>query len=235
VEYSVSGLTDTTHTLRIVVSGQKNPASGGTYVSIDAINVPTAIQQADYYPVVPQQSGTAITLQGRDSKLLVANDAFDGQQLMYSTSELMTQAQIGNQAVALLYGPAGTDGETVLRYSSQPTVKVLAGNVTTTWGPTRDDLRLNYVHNGLDEVAISGGGPSSLLLLLADTDTAETFWPESTSAGPALVEGGYVVRTAQSAGSTLALTGDTAKPRSTTASCGTASTSPRPTTRPAST
>ena len=43
---------------------------------------------------------------------------------MYSTSELMTQAQIGSQAVALLYGPAGTDGETVLRYTSQPTVKV---------------------------------------------------------------------------------------------------------------
>ncbi len=212
VEYSVSGLTDTTHTLEIVVSGQKNSASGGTYVSIDAINVPTATQQADYYPVVPQQSGTAITLQGRDSKLLVANDAFDGQQLMYSTSELMTQAQIGNQAVALVYGPAGTDGETVLRYSSQPTVNVLAGNVTTTWDPTRDDLRLDYVHNGLDEVAISGGGRSSLLLLVADTDIAETFWPERTSAGPALVEGGYLVRTAQSAGSTLALTGDTSKP-----------------------
>ena len=202
VLYSVSGLADTSHTLKIVVSGQKNPASGGTYVSIDAINVPTAAQAADYYPVVPQAAGTGITLQGRDAKLLLANDAFAGQQLVYSTSELMTQAQIGSQAVALLYGPAGTDGETVLRYSSQPTVKVLSGNVTSTWDATRGDLRLDYVHNGLAKVQITGGGRPALLLLLAQKTVAEEFWPESTSAGPVLVRGGYLVRGAQANGST---------------------------------
>jgi beta-galactosidase GanA len=209
VEYSVSGLADTSHTLTIEVSGQKNPASSGTYVSIDAINVPTAAQAADYYPVVPQQ-GT-ITLQGRDAKLLLANDAFAGQQLEYSTSELMTQAQIGSRAVALLYGPAGTDGETVLRYASQPTVKVLSGKVTSTWDSTRGDERLDYVHNGLAEVQISGGGRPALLLLLAQKSVAEEFWPEQTSAGPALVRGGYLIRGAQARGSTLALTGDTSR------------------------
>ncbi len=209
VEYSVSGLPDTSHTLKIVVSGQKNPASSGTYVSIDAINLPTAAQAADYYPVVPQSG--SLTLQGRDAKLLLAHDAFDGQQLVYSTSELMTQARIGKRAVALLYGPAGTDGETVLRYASQPTVKVLTGKVTSTWDSTRGDLRLDYVHTGLAEVQISGGGRSPLLLLLAQKSVAEQFWPESTSAGPALVRGSYLVRTAQARGSTLALTGDTSQ------------------------
>ena len=211
VEYSVSGLADTSHTLKIVVSGQKNPASGGTYVSVDAINVPTAAQASDYYPVVPQAPGTAITLVGRDARLLLANDSFAGQQLMYSTSELMTQAQIGNRAVALLYGPAGTAGETVLRYSSQPAVKVLSGNVTSTWDATRGDLRLDYTHHGLAEVQITGGGRPTLLLLLAQKTVAEQFWPESTSAGPALVRGGYLVRGAQARGSTLALTGDTSR------------------------
>ena len=209
VEYSVSGLADTSHTLKIVVSGQKNPASGGTFVSIDAINVPTAAQAADYYPVVPQSG--SITLEGRDARLLVANDSFDGQQMMYSTSELMTQAQIGDRAVALLYGPAGTGGETVLRYASQPTVKVLSGGVTSTWDATRGDLRLDYVHDGLAEVQISGGGRPSLLLLLAQKTVAEEFWPETTSAGPALVRGSYLVRGAQARGSTLALTGDTSR------------------------
>ena len=99
---------------------------------VDAINVPTAAQQADYYPIVPQ-SGT-LTLDGRDSRLLVANYAFGGQHLVYSTSELMTQAAIGGQATALLYDPAGTDGETVLRYASQPTVKVLSGTVQSHLG-----------------------------------------------------------------------------------------------------
>ena len=125
------------HTLTIEVTGQQNPASSADTVVVDAINVPTAAQQADYYPVVPQQG--SLTLQGRDARLLLANYAFDGQQLMYSTSQLMTQATIGGQAVALLYGPAGTDGETVLRYTSQPTVNVLSGSVQSTWdsGPGR--------------------------------------------------------------------------------------------------
>jgi beta-galactosidase GanA len=212
VLYSVSGLPDTTHTLKIVVSGTKNPASGGTFVSIDAINVPTAAQAADYYPVIPQAPGTAITLQGRDAKLLLANDAFAGEQLVYSTSELMTQAQIGSQAVALLYGPAGTDGETVLRYTSQPTVKVLSGTVTSTWDASRGDLRLDYTHEGLAKVQITGGGRPPLLLLLAQTTVAEQFWPESTSAGPALVRGTYLVRTAGVEGDRLALAGDTSRP-----------------------
>ncbi len=209
VEYSMSGLADTSHTLKIVVSGQKNPASSGTYVSIDAINVPTAAQAADYYPVVPQSG--SLTLQGRDARLLVANDSFDGQQLEYSTSELMTQAQIGNRALALLYGPAGTDGETVLRYASQPTVKVLSGTVTAAWDSTRGDERLDYVHHGLAEVQISGGGRPTLLLLLAQKTVAEEFWPERTSAGPALVRGSYLVRGAQARGSTVALSGDTSR------------------------
>ena len=207
VLYSATGLAAGSHTLTIAVSGQKNPASSADTVVVDAINVPTAAQQADYYPVVPQEG--SLTLQGREADLLVANYAFDGQQLMYSTSQLMTHATIGGQAVALLYGDAGTGGETVLRYTSQPTVNVLAGSVESTWDPVRGDLRLDYTHQGLAEVQITGGGTPPLLLLIADTNAAEGFWPESTSAGPALVSGGYLVRTAASYGPVLALTGDT--------------------------
>jgi beta-galactosidase GanA len=209
VLYSTTGLPAGSHTLTITVSGQKNPASSADTVVIDAINVPTAAQQADYYPVVPQQG--SITLQGREADMLLANYSFDGEQLMYSTSQLMTHQDIGGTAVALLYGDAGTDGETVLRYSSQPTVNVLSGSVQSTWDPARGDLRLDYTHQGLAEVQISGGGTPPLLLLIADTNSAESFWPESTSAGAVLVSGGYLVRTAASYGQVLALTGDTSQ------------------------
>ena len=208
VQYTASGLSDTAHTLKIVVSGQKNPASSGTFVSIDAIDIPTAAQAADVYPTVPQAPGTAITLQGRDARLLLANDQFAGEQLQYSTSELADQATIGDQAVALFYGPQGTDGETVLRYGTRPSVAVLQGSATTTWDASRGDLRLDYTHQGLTEVQITGGGRPPLVLLLASTDVAEQFWPESTAAGPALVRGAYLVRGATSAGRSLALTGD---------------------------
>ena len=207
--YTTSGLADGTHTLTITVSGSKDAASSADTVVIDAINVPTAAELAGYFPQVPQ-SGT-ITLDGRDSRLLVANYAFGGQHLIYSTSELMTQATIAGHDTALLYDPSGTGGETVLNYASQPTVKVLSGTVQSTWDAGSGDLRLDYTHSGRQEVQITGGGTAPLLLLIADTNTAEDFWPVTTSAGPALVQGGYLVRTAAVHGGTLALTGDTAK------------------------
>jgi beta-galactosidase GanA len=213
VLFTASGLTDGTHTITITVTGTQNPASSADTVVIDAINVPTAAQLADYFPVVPQSGN--ITLDGRDSRMLVANYTFGGQQLVYSTSEIMTQATIGGTDTAVLYDPSGTDGETVLNYTSQPTVDVLSGSVQQTWDASTGDLRLDYVHNGLQEVKITGGGRSPLLLLIADTSTAEGFWPLVTNGGPVLVEGGYLVRTASIAGGTLQLTGDTTSGTST--------------------
>ncbi len=212
VLFSTGGLAAGSHTLKIVASGTQNPAASADTVVVDAINVPTAAQQADFFATIPQQAGTSITLDGRDSRLLTANYDFAGQHLVYSTSEVTSQATIAGRATALVYDPAGTDGETVLQYTSQPAVKVLSGTVTTTWDATRDQLRLNYVHDGLAEAEVTGGGRPPLLLLIAGTDTAEDFWPETTSAGPALVEGGYLVRTAAVRGGTLALTGDTGQP-----------------------
>jgi beta-galactosidase GanA len=201
VLYTASGLSPGTHTLTITATGTKNPASSADTVVIDAINTPTAAQLAGYFPVVPQ-SGT-ITLDGRDSRLLAANYAFGGQHLVYSTSELMTQ----NGGTAVLYDPTGTDGETVLGYPSPPTVKVISGNIQASWDAVRGDLRLDYTHSGLQEVQITGGGRAPLLLLIADTSTAEGFWPEAN----VLVEGGYLVRTATVTGHVLELTGDAAQ------------------------
>jgi len=212
VLFSQTGLAQGSHTLTISVTGQRSPASSADTVVIDAINVPTAAQLSDYYPAVPQQAGTSITLDGRDSRLLVANYAFGGQHLVYSTSELMTQASIGGQATALLYDPAGTAGETVLRYPSQPSVKILSGSVQATWDASRGDLRLDYTHQGLAEVRVDGGGVKvPLLLLIASTEVAQEFWPESTAAGQVLVRGGYLVRTAAIRGPQLVLTGDTSQ------------------------
>jgi beta-galactosidase GanA len=214
VLFSQTGLSAGSHTLTITVTGNENSASSAATVVIDAINVPTAAEQADYYPAVPQ-SGT-LTLDGRDSRLLLANYTFGGgEHLVYSTSELLTQGDIGGQATAVLYDPDGTDGETVLRYTSQPVVSVLSGTVQSTWDASRGDLRLDYTHHGLAEVQITEGGAPPLRLLIASTDVAEELWPETagsaetTAAGDVLVQGGYLVRTAAVRGGTLALTGDT--------------------------
>ncbi|WEO93383.1 beta-galactosidase [Streptomyces sp. FXJ1.172] len=210
--FQKTGLTPGAHTLKIVVDGNHGSGSTDNYVSIDAIDVPTAATATPTYPVVPQQPGTAITLDGRDSHVIVANYRLGDTQLQYSTSEFMTHATLGSRDVAVLYGDPGSDGETVLRYSSRPTVTSSGGTVTTTWDETTGDLRLNYTHKGLIRIGISGGGPRPLLLLVGDKATAETFWRQDTATGPVLVRGTHLLRTATGldGGHTVALTGDNA-------------------------
>ncbi len=165
------------------------------------------ITTADGTYTVPHQGTLAID--GQDAKMLVADYDMDGQHLVYSTSELMTHLVQRAQDVALFYGRDGEDGETVLHYSSAPSVKVVSGNVSSTFDPSTGDLRLDYVHHGLAQVQISGGGRPRLTLLLADTTTADGFWRQDTAAGPVLEHGPELVRTAAITGSTLRLTGDT--------------------------
>ncbi|MGW0424889.1 beta-galactosidase [Streptomyces sp. NPDC003015] len=213
VVFQKTGLPSGTHTLKIVVAGNHGSGSTDNYVSIDAIDVPTGDAAAEpTYPVVPQQPGTAITLDGRDSHVIVANYRLGDAQLQYSTSEIMTGATIGDRDLAVLYGDPDSDGETVLRYASKPTVTAAGGTVTTTWDPATGDLRLNYTHKGLIRISVSGGGQRPLLLLVGDKATAKTFWRQDTAAGPVLVRGTHLLRTATSLndGRTVALTGDNA-------------------------
>ncbi|MCO5974067.1 beta-galactosidase [Actinoallomurus soli] len=207
VLFQKSGLTDGPHTLKIVVDGRHSSGATGDFVAIDAIDLTVPANKPVTYPTVPQQPGTGITLDGRESKIITANYDLGGNRLQYSTSELMTNATIGGQDVAVLYGDAGTTGETVLRFASKPTVTSTGGDVTETWDAATGDLRLNYTHNGLARVRITGGD-HPMLLLLADTATAKTFWRQDTGSGPVLVRGTHLVRTAKIRHSTAELTGD---------------------------
>jgi len=210
VFYAADGLSAGPHTLKIVVTGTKNAAATGTFVVVDAIDVPPP--GSTYYPSVPQQPGTAITLDGRDAKLLVANYAMGDQRLVYSTSEIMTHARIGDRDVALLYGRAGQDGETVLRYPAEPKVDVISGDSQHTWDADRHDLRLNYTHQGLAELLVTPATGRPLLLLLGTDEVAAQFWRQDTAAGPVFVRGPYLVRGASYANGQLTLSGDTTGP-----------------------
>ena len=182
-----------------------NPSNATTD---DSFTFPISTSDGTY--TVPQQ-GT-LQINGQDAKTLVADYDMDGQHLVYSTSELMTHYALGDRDVALFYGRDGEDGETVLRYLDRPTVNVVSGTVQSTYDPTTGDLRLDYVHDGLGEVRISGGGRTPLTLLLADNTTADGFWRQDTAAGPVLEQGPELVRTATVHGAVLSLTGDTNGP-----------------------
>ena len=177
-----------------------------TSTSDDAFHLTFSSPDGTY--TVPQQSGTSLRLNGRDSKILAANYNFGAQHLVYSTSEILTQTTIDNRDIAILYGRDGEDGETVLRYAKQPQVRVLSGNVSSTYDAASGNLRLNYVHSGLAQVLIHGG-KRDLLLLLGTDDVASYFWLDQTAQGPVLSYGPYLVRSTESSHGVLALRGDT--------------------------
>jgi hypothetical protein len=150
----------------------------------------------------------ASSIRGQDARMLLASYDMERQRLVYSTSELQTHLRDGERDITLLHGRDGMAGETVLRYASAPKVEVLAGTVQSRWDAAKGDLVLNYVHDGLARVRISGGGRAPLLLLLADEKTSMRFWTQDTGAGRALQFTPALVRSATLAGDTLALRGD---------------------------
>jgi Beta-galactosidase, domain 3 len=116
----------------------------------------------------------------------------------------------GGRDVAVLYGTDGTAGQTDLRYSSPPSVTVLDGTLRSSYDPSTGDEELSYTHSWLIRVLISGGGRRPLLLLIGTDATAATFWQAGTSAGPVLVRGTSLVRSAQVTGDTAILNADIA-------------------------
>ncbi|HEY2671626.1 MAG TPA: beta-galactosidase [Rugosimonospora sp.] len=176
-----------------------NPSSATTD---DAFTVPISTPDGDYT--------LSSQLNGQDAKTLVADyDLGDAAHLVYSTSEVETLFPRDGGELALLYGRDGEPGQTVLRYASTPTVRVLAGTASSRYDAGTGDLTLDYTHSGLTQVQITGGGRPALTLLLADQSTADTMWRQDTPAGAVLERGPELVRAAQVHGGTLALTGDT--------------------------
>lgn len=180
-----------------IVFAAHNPADGQ---GEERFSVRLATRDGDYT--------VASSIRGQDARMLLASYDMERQRLVYSTSELQTHLRDGERDIALLHGRDGMAGETVLRYASAPKVEVLAGTVQSRWDAATGDLVLNYVHDGLARVSVSGGGRAPLLLLLADEKTSMRFWTQDTGAGRALQFTPALVRSATLAGGNLALRGD---------------------------
>src|SRR4051794_27573643 len=164
---------------------------------------PISTADGDY--TIPQSG--QLELNGEDMKALLADYSFDSQHLVYSTADVMTHAALPGTDVLVVQGRPGQTGETVLSYASEPTVDAPAG-VTSSY--SNGDLRIDYPITGFAEVKIGGAHP--LRLLIADDNAVATLWREETSAGPVIVRGPELVRTASVSGDTLNLTGDTKDP-----------------------
>jgi beta-galactosidase GanA len=194
----------------VAVSARANPDTGTRFILVRHADRASKTDESAILDLSTSdgQYSVPVRVNGRDAKILVAGYDLGGQRLAWSSSELMTHAFIGGRDVALLYGRGGESGSTVLRYASRPTVRVLAGDVRSSYDS--GDLRLDYVHTGLSRVLITGGGHRPMLLLLGTDETVAEFWKLDTNAGPVLVRGTSLARSARVAGNTLRLRADTA-------------------------
>ncbi|MDO1527598.1 beta-galactosidase [Fulvimonas sp. R45] len=174
-----------------------------TASSVETAHLALALKEGSFE--VPQQAGTSIAIDGRESKLLLADYAIGATRMIYSTSELMTDATTGDRDVAVLYGRHGSDGETLLGFAARPKVTVLSGHVAQHWD--KRGLRLDYRHDGLARVRVDGGR-RPLLLLIGDDQATERIWRQDTPQGPVLMVGSHLLRSAHYDGDVLALTGD---------------------------
>ena len=74
--------------------------------------------------------------------------------------------------------------------------------------PIAGGVQLNYVHHGLTEVEVAGGG-RPLLVMIADRRASDRIWRQDMAGGTVLMIGSHLLRSARLEGHVLSLTGDT--------------------------
>ena len=151
--------------------------------------------------------------------MMAADFSIGNHKVLYTTSQPFGAPVVtsGRGTVEYLVGHRGDPGETVLQFkagSSEPTVR--GPGVRTVWNATTGQLRLDYTHTSTPSDIRIGEDNGALTLRVIDRQSARTTWQlESTLNGRTVhtdVEGAYLAGQAVTNGSTVALTGQMAKP-----------------------
>ena len=100
---------------------------------------------------VPQVNDTSLTLNGRDSKIHVADYDIGGATLVYSTAEIFTWHKYADKTVLVVYGGPGETHELVLAVTG---LEILEGQVKSI--ATRGYTLLNFKADGTRKVAKIG-------------------------------------------------------------------------------
>ncbi|KAJ7022668.1 glycoside hydrolase family 35 protein [Mycena alexandri] len=189
--------------------------STSTAITTFKLNITTLAGNIQVPMVVP-----AITLGGRESKLVVSDYSFGASKVGYATAQIFYAGTIGGRDILFLYGNSTQAHEVRL---------ALTGTQNKAHQTQSPLITFTASTNGTTIVAFQAGvqglntiwDSNTQLILFADSVTATTFWAPvipgtSTfsnywaigSNTSVLVGGPYLVRNATVSGSRLALTGD---------------------------
>jgi len=162
---------------------------------------------------------SAITLGGRQSKVIVTDYSFGSSKVLYSTAQVLYAGQIGNRDVLFLYGDPSQEHEVALRFRGVPRLQVQSTSIS--YSSINGVSTVGFL-SGIEGL-VTVWDSSEQLVLYSDTTTAGTFWSPEIPTNPSdhfanywqigtntsvLIGGPYLVRNATISGSTLAIRGD---------------------------
>ncbi|GJJ10923.1 hypothetical protein Clacol_005152 [Clathrus columnatus] len=206
----------------------KNPDSGtGFYItrqndSTSTVNIDFRLQvETSIGTLVLPRTVPSISLNGRQSKVIVTDYSFGDSKLLYSTASIFFAGKIGSRDVLFVYGDSDQNHELALYLDRQSTSFTQTSASSVRFASSSDDE--------LDTISILAGTSgfvtlwesTTQLILFADPITAATFWAPVVP-GPSLnnywqfgsndtilVGGPYLVRNVTVENNhTLHLTGD---------------------------
>ncbi|KAI5921866.1 beta-galactosidase precursor [Camillea tinctor] len=191
------------------LSGNTTSGEGSFFVVRHSNYASTS--SSTYKMKIPTSKGTItvpklfdqLTLNGRDSKIMVTDYNVRGYKLLYSTAEIFTHQKYDNKTVLVVYTGPNETNELAVVVDSLPhvvadesiQVNKTLGLVTLAWNTStmRRTVRVN------DELHI----------YLLDRDSAYRYWvPEVANSAPLIINGPYLVRSSLIQDGILSLSAD---------------------------
>jgi hypothetical protein len=170
--------------------------------------------------LIPQVA-SAVSLDGRESKVVVTDYAWGSSRALYSTAEVFFAGKIGSRDVLFLFGNSDQQHEASLKLSGTPSKALKSTSQVSVKASTNGETIVTFLQ-GLEGL-ITIWDSNTQLVLFADTVTTASFFSpiipgtsneklahywQFGSNSTILVGGPYLVRNATVSGSTLALQGD---------------------------
>ena len=164
---------------------------------------------------IPQLGGSLV-LNGRDSKFHVTDYDVGGANLLYSTAEIFTWKKYSDRTVLLVYG--GPNEHHELAFTACGTANVVEGsnlNIQAKNGniiiafDTDSQRRIVQLENGVYVYILDRNSAYNYWVLdLPSNQISGNYTNATVDASAAVVKAGYLLRTVEVNGDTMALTGD---------------------------
>ncbi|KAJ5147104.1 hypothetical protein N7526_000456 [Penicillium atrosanguineum] len=186
------------------------------YSSQDSVGYKLRLPTSAGSLTIPQLGGS-LTLSGRDSKIHVVDYDVAGTNILYSTAEVFTWKDFGNEKVLVVYG--GPNEHHELAVSSKSSVSVVEGSSSGIISKQKGNaVVISWDVSSTRRIVKVG----DLKIFLLDRNSAYNYWvPQVPASGATpgfasdentsssiIVKAGYLVRTAYLQGSDLHLTAD---------------------------